>query len=409
MIYNKHLDKTEEELQELQDIFSKNELDRFLDGLEAGRINTEEKVIKLTNFIRESDGLVRLELTRLKEIKTKGFIEKFATNYNKRYSTAHMLMNRAKSSISRGLKILGSFCEKKRSRRRSKGKPHVKDSSKMGKGAYTPSCWGLEQYKESVKILYSELVNFNNHLEECITLCLEMTETVKYIRSNPPVAHKIYENNRKETVLNHRSVIKRLIDMNDDMESELIEKVEKMKQMKKTAEEISAYFYHMLDCDEYNDWVISDEVLEARRQGITNQERALWGDDKWQIFRCRVAYMHIDELQPGGQKDHIGGEFIARLYLWSNTLPKRGLEYWHTHFCESYKKAGGVLTPVGVSAVKAALGKLAHETINSAEQKEFNERLDAMVDKYIDTLPAYVQLEKKQPDSDEIKEKVVIF
>lgn len=102
MIYNRHIDKTEEELQELQTIYSKNELDRFLDGLEAGRINTEEKVIKLTNFIRESDGLTRLELTRLKEIKAEGFIEKFATNYNKRYSTAHMLMNRAKSSISRG-------------------------------------------------------------------------------------------------------------------------------------------------------------------------------------------------------------------------------------------------------------------------------------------------------------------
>lgn len=407
MIYNRHLDKTEEELQELQAIYSKNELDRFLDGLEAGRINTEEKVIKLTNFICESDGLVRLELTRLKEIKAKGFIEKYATNYNKRYSTAHMLMNRAKSSISRGLKTLGSFCEKKRSHRRSKGKPHVKDSSKMGKGAYTPSYWGLEQYKESVKILYSELVNFNNHLEECITLCLEMTETVKYIKSNPLEAHKIYENNRKETVLNHRYVIKRLIDMDGDMENELIEKVEKMKQMKKTAEEISAYFYHMLDCDEYNDWVISDEVLAARRQGITNQERALWGDDKWQIFCCRVAYMHIDELQPSGQKDRVGGEFMARLYLWSKT--KRGLEYWHTHFCESYKKAGGVLKPVKYGAVKNALGKLAHETISSAEQKEFNERLDAMVDKYIVTLPAYVQLEKKQPDSVEIKKKVVNF
>ena len=86
----------------MQDIYSKNELDRFLDGLEAGRINTEEKVIKLTNFICESDGLTCLELTRLKEIKAEGFIEKFATNYNKLYSTAHMLMNRAKSSISRG-------------------------------------------------------------------------------------------------------------------------------------------------------------------------------------------------------------------------------------------------------------------------------------------------------------------
>jgi len=52
---------------------------------------------------------------------------------------------------------------------------------------------------------------------------------------------------------------------------------------------------------------------------------------------------------------------------------------------------------------------LAYETISSAEQKEFNERLDAMVDKYIVTLPAYVQLEKKQPDSVEIKKEVVNF
>lgn len=108
----------------------------------------------------------------------------------------------------------------------------------MGKGAYTPSYWGLEQYKESVKILYNELVNFNKHLLEGITICLEMTEAVKYIRSKPPEAHRIFEENRKETVQNHRSVIKRLIDMNDDMENELIEKAERMRQKKKTAEEI---------------------------------------------------------------------------------------------------------------------------------------------------------------------------
>ena len=86
--------------------------------------------------------------------------------------------------------------------------------------------------------MYNELVNFNKHLLEGITICLEMTEAVKYIRSNPPEAHRIFEENRKETVQNHRSVIKRLIDMNDDMENELIEKAERMRQKKKTAEEI---------------------------------------------------------------------------------------------------------------------------------------------------------------------------
>ena len=79
-------------------------------------------------------------------------------------------------------------------------------------------------------------------------------------------------------------------------------KVEKWKQDKKTVEEISAMLYHTIDENEYNDWIISEEVMAARRDGITNQERALWGNNKEQVMRCKVAYAHIDELNPKGQK-----------------------------------------------------------------------------------------------------------
>ncbi len=51
MIYDRHIDKTEEELCKLRDIYSNDEVDRFIDGLEAGRINSEEKVVKFTNFL----------------------------------------------------------------------------------------------------------------------------------------------------------------------------------------------------------------------------------------------------------------------------------------------------------------------------------------------------------------------
>ena len=326
MLYDKHIDKTEEALRELREVYGHDNVERFTDGLVSGKIKSEEDVIEFTNYIRKSDGLTQLELSRLNRLLAEGFIEKFATNYNKRYSTCQMLMNKMRSGISRGLGMLATLCEKKRSRGGSKAKRKVVVNSKMGKGAYNLSLWGLEHYKESVHTLYNEIVNYEGHLTDCIDLCLYINKQVAYIRNHPEAAFEKHQKNRQEVLENNRSVIKRLIDMSAETENELMEKVEAWKQEKKSMEEISAMLYHTLDVNEYHDWVISEEVMEARRDGITNQERALWGDNKQQVMRCRVAYSHIDELNPAGQKDHIGGMFLALLYRWSN-VKSRGLDY----------------------------------------------------------------------------------
>ena len=183
MIYDKHIDKTDEELRELNQVYGKSNLSRFLDGLSAGHIDTEEKVIELTNYIRESDGLTQLENSRLRKLRDEGFVEKFATNYNKRFSTTHMLMNKMSSSISRGVKTLAMFCEKKRSHKHHQSKPKVAEHSKMGKGAYTPSFVGLEAYKESVHVLYKELNDYKHHLSVGIEICLNISAQVDYVRN----------------------------------------------------------------------------------------------------------------------------------------------------------------------------------------------------------------------------------
>ena len=152
MAYNKHIDKTEEALYELREVYSSNEVDRFTDGLESGRINSEEKVIQFTNYIRTSDGLVQLEYSRLKRLQDEGFIDKFATNYNKRYSTCNMLMNKMRSGISRGLQMLENLCEKKPSKGNSKSKRKVIDSSKIGKCPYNSAIWDLELYKDTCRV-----------------------------------------------------------------------------------------------------------------------------------------------------------------------------------------------------------------------------------------------------------------
>lgn len=383
MGYDKHIDKTEESLCELREVYSSNEVDRFTDGLESGRINSEEKVIEFTNYIRTSDGLVQLEYSRLKRLQDEGFIEKFATNCNKRYSTCNMLMNKMRSGISRGLRMLEGLCEKKRSHGNIKSKRKVVDSSKMGKCPYNSALWGLEQYKDSVHVLYNEIVSYKTHLNLCIDLCLYISRQVAYIRNHPESAYEKHQKNRQEVLLNNRSVIKRFIDMNADMENELMEKVEVWKKEKKSMEEISAMLYHTLDENEYNDWIISEEVMAARRQGITNQERALWGDDKQQVMRCRAAYSHIDELDPEGQKDHIGGKFLALLHNWSKVLPIRGLDYWHTYFTDFYKTSGGVLTPVKLGAVKRGLAQIAKEEIEKKEVDDFDQMMDNLVKKYM--------------------------
>lgn len=383
MAYDKHIDKTEEELCELREVYSSNEVDRFTDGLESGRINCEEKVIEFTNYIRNSDGLTQLEYSRLKRLLDEGFIEKFATNCNKRYSTCNMLMNKMRSGISRGLQMLENLCEKKRSHGNTKSKRKVVSSSKIGKSPYNCALWGLEQYKDSVCVLYNEIVSYKTHLNQCIDLCLYIIQQVAYIRNNPKSAYEKHQKNRQEVLLNNRSVIKRFIDMNAEMENDLMEKVEVWKQEKKSMEEISAMLYHTLDENEYNDWIISEEVMAAHRQGITNQERALWGDNKQQVMRCRAAYSHIDELNPEGQKDHIGGKFLALLHKWSMVKPTRGLEYWLTYFTDFYIKSGGVLTPVKLGAVKRGLTQILKGEIDKEEEKNFNQTMDNLVKKYM--------------------------
>lgn len=383
MAYDRHIDKTEEELCKLRDVYRNNDVDRFTDGLESGRINSPEKVIEFTNYIRTSDGLTQLEYARLVKLQQEGFIDKFATNYNKRYSTCNMLMNKMRSGISRGLHMLENLCEKKRSHGNSKSKRRVIDNSKIGNSPYNSALWGLEHHMESVRVLYNEIISYKTHLNQCIDLCLYIIKQVAYIRNHPESAYEKHQNSRREVLENNRYVIKRFIDMNAEMENDLMEKVEAWKLEKKSMEEISAMLYHTLDENEYNDWIISEEVMAARRQGITNQERALWGDDKQQVMRCRTAYSHIDELNPEGQKGHIGGKFLALLHNWSKVQPNRGLEYWLTYFTDFYITSGGVLTPVKLGAVKRGLTQILKDKIDKKEVDDFNQTMNNLVKNYM--------------------------
>lgn len=394
MAYDRHIDKTEIELRKLSEVYAQDDIDRFTDGLESGGINNEEQVIEFTNKIRVNDGLTCLEYSRLQSIKV-GFIESFATNNNKRYDTTHFLMNKMRSGISRGLKMLEDFCEKKRRKGHPKSKRKVVENSKMGHGAYSLSMWGLEPYRETVKLLYKEVVKYANDLKQCIDLCIWMIDQVNKVRNDPDRAAAIYDKCHKETVLNNRTTIRRFISLKVDLENDIYQKMEEWEKKKKALKNLKAKLYHTLDENEWNDLCVVEEVMEARRQDVSNEERALWGDDKEKVKRVRVAYAHLDELEPDGQKGMIGGLFLYRLYKWSNPLPNRGLDYWYEYFRGKYL-SGGSLTPAKVSAIKAAKGKLAKldNTEDLKQQQEFNNNIEKLVNKYIPKPEDIASIEK---------------
>lgn len=379
MAYNRHIDQTEEALRELREVYDIDSIDRFMDGLESGEIRSEEQVVEFTNKIRNNDGLAQLEYSRLKNL-SNGFIEKFATNHNKRFNTVQIMMNRMRSSVSRGLKMLEGFCEKKRKKGQSKKKRHVIKNSKLGHGPYNISMWGLEQYKESVSTLYKEVCNYKEDLNKNITLALNMIERVDYVRSHPEIAEKIYDKCHRETVTNSRITIKRMISDNSNVENDILKKIDEWERQKKALKNLKAKLYHTLDEAEWNDLCICDEVIIARQQGITNKERALWGDNSRQVMKARVAYEHIDELKPEGQRGHIGGEFLAHLFYWSNILPNRGMDMWYAYFSESYS-IHGKLIPVKIGAIKTARANMATE--DKKVQEEFNQRIENLVKKYM--------------------------
>ena len=266
----------------------------------------------------------------------------------------------------------------------------------MGRCAYNLSIWRLEQYKESVKKLYQEVCTYNDDLTKCIDLCLEMIDQVKYVRTHPDYADEIYDKCRKETVLNSRTTIRRFISLKANLENDIYAKMEEWERKKQALKNLKAMLYHTLDLDEWADLCIVEEVIKARQQDITNEERFLWGDNEQKVMCVRVVYGHLDELSPKGQKGMIGGMFLARLHRWSNVLPNRGLELWYEYFITSYSQ-NGQLKPAKCSAIKTAKGQIA-KLDNSEDnqlQAEFNEKIDLLIKKYMKGQQDYHVQEKE--------------
>lgn len=381
MAYSTQIDKTEFSLRELQAAYAQPKYDRFIAGLENGSIRTEEDVIGFTNYVKESHGILKLEFARLKK-HAKTFNKEYATNYNKYFCTAQQLMMKMRSGISRGIRIVVSFCPKTRKKLKQKTvKRSAVKNSKFTTAPYSKDLFS-EEYSQAVKELYNELELYINDLHDCIQLCIQVIEEEERIKQDPDRVHQIRTDCYNKTLGNNQIIVRRLKDSNASTENDVLKLKEKAEREHRALLKLEVKLFHTLDMAQWTDFVVCDAVNEARKQGISTEELSLWGDNPEQVMRVRAAIEHFDELLPEGQKEKIDGYILMRFHIWCATLPGRSLERWHIYFTTSYK---GSLTPTGISAIKMQKSKAAklEKNIDDEQQEEFNKKVEKVIKKYV--------------------------
>ena len=389
MVLEKHLDKTEESLQMLDNSLPQATVDRFLYGLRL-RSWDEEAIMAFTVKIRNSHSYALLENTRLSKWKTT-FNEEYATNHNKYFTTAESAMNRMRSTLKGITEAVIKFCYRSnKALPVDVDAPMVLERTPLLKGPYSKDMFGTDLYGKTVMLLFEELISYLNTAEDNVTICLDVIARENYLREHVDEVNEVYDKCFEDTFRNNRSVIKRLKESNANLDNDILKTIEDAED----AQQMIADLFHMLNVEEWNDYVVCKAIRDANKAGLDKKELFLWGEErKGQVMRVRTLLEHLSDLDLSGQdmkidkqEGVVSGEFLMRLFVWCAINENSSHSVWLEYVTNKILSASDCrFTKVAqIGAIKAERNKLA--IINKDEtnklQNKFNRALDAFVDNF---------------------------
>ena len=389
MVLEKHLDKTEESLQMLDNSLPQATVDRFLYGLRL-RSWDEEAIMAFTVKIRNSHSYALLENTRLSKWKTT-FNEEYATNHNKYFTTAESAMNRMRSTLKGITEAVIKFCYRSnKALPVDVDAPMVLERTPLLKGPYSKDMFGTDLYGKTVMLLFEELISYLNTAEDNVTICLDVIARENYLREHVDEVNEVYDKCFEDTFRNNRSVIKRLKESNANLDNDILKTIEDAED----AQQMIADLFHMLNVEEWNDYVVCKAIRDANKAGLDKKELFLWGEErKGQVMRVRALLEHLSDLDLSGQdmkidkqEGVVSGEFLMRLFVWCAINENSSHSVWLEYVTNKILSASDCrFTKVAqIGAIKAERNKLA--IINKDEtnklQNKFNRALDAFVDNF---------------------------
>ena len=184
MIYNDKIKKTEEQMLDVIDSIRDLGEDRFIASVfirNCSPIDIDIRLAEVRRCLalvhRESLSLAKLELTYNKD---------FSVLDNKRFSTAEMLFNKLRSSMSCIRKTIRRSCP--RSNRKSINPnfhPSIFERSVLTKGCCARDLYGITSFEDNVQALYFEQQALFANVILSLSICYRVLKEEKDIKNDP--------------------------------------------------------------------------------------------------------------------------------------------------------------------------------------------------------------------------------
>lgn len=371
MILDNHIEKTEDSLQMLDQTLPQASADSFVYGLQQ-RKWTDWDILQFKINIRNSHSFAMMENMRLRKWGV-SFNEEYATDHNTYFTTAERTMNRIHCTLSGIRRAVTKLCYSSRKQLPTDTKtPSVFERSPLLNGTYSPDLFGLDSYGQNVQELYKELVAYLKTAEENIALCIEVINRENDIRQNPGECMELHDKCYDITFQHSKRIIDRLKDSNANIDNDIMNGI----MTAENAQETIVELFHMLNVDQWTDYVICRATVEAKATGLSTTELRLWGrENKAQVMKVRKLLAHIDalEIDKIKRRNALSGYFVMRLMYWCNIKDNSMHSLLLDYITSNYK---GQIVKMG--AINAEKRKLAHidNSENKAQQTDFNQKIE---------------------------------
>ena len=377
MVLDNTIDKNEETLMMLDDSLPQASVDRFVFGLQQRKWK-ELDILQFTVSVRTSHSYAIIENGRLKNWKGT-FNDEYATDHNAYFTTAERSMNRIRCTLSGIKKAVTKLCYTSKKQLPTDAEtPTVYERSPLLNGHYSPDLFGLDAYGQSVKQLYDELLNYLNTASENVELCLEVIERETYMRQHPEEIIEVHDKCYQNTFNHSQTTIKRFLNSGTNTDNDIVKAIEKADDAKQTIAEL----FHMLNVDQWNDYVICRATNEARNTGLTKEELLLWGRErKEQIMRVRKLIQHLDKLDMEKVKKGkaLSGYFLMRLFYWCDINDNSQHGVLRDYIAKNYN---GLVVKIGAANAEKRKCLRLDNSENRRQQDLFNQTIESFLSRF---------------------------
>lgn len=322
MLYSTIVQRDETGLNEIYDAAREFEQENVLEALVACKFNMR-KVEQTRKLVQIYQARLDIESRDLEEF-SENFIEQYATDNNKCFQVAEVLVKRIRTTITGSMKVFRKFCPRVHRKVDEKGNvvPAL-DYSRLTFRHFHSQFFGADVYAEAAQTLIRELVAFFLHLMKTLKLCREMIRKEEEVRGDARRLKEIYNRSCDE-------VLNPVRDLYDTFGHVKLISDEELAEKRKNARPLHERLgkdYHAHD----KRWMQIEAYIYRLESGIRYQldEKAsvLWAHNpEWGKKVCElipkldtfnIPYKHSKKAEAEGKRGTFDAREMVYLVKWS--------------------------------------------------------------------------------------------